>query len=141
MVLVLSLFNGCTSPVGPVDPWQYGGELEIMLETPVTDLRDFTKTCVGFYNTQYGGTSASYWILAASMDGIRTWTATVNLNCSPQPWYLGTPSYDLSVIKFYLRRKGDTTWLRLTCIVPHPQDPKYEALKLMFNNGQLQNAC
>ena len=130
----------CKTSTGPDpidDPWQYGGEIEILLESSRNI--DFTKTAISVYHTKYGGRNATYWVAV----GENQWTAVISLNCEPQPYFLMTGCYKLNVDNFYMRRKGDINWIRLTCIVDEPggcpPSCDCKALKFIFNNGQIQN--
>lgn len=136
------LLMSCKSSAGPDnpnDPWWYGGEIEIMLETDREV--DFTKTAISVYHLKYGGTTASHWVMA----GENQWTVVILLDCDPQPYFLMTGCYKLISDNFYLRRKGDVNWIKLTCIVDEPlgcpSNCDCKALKFLFNNGQLQNPC
>lgn len=127
--------------IDPVDPWQYGGILEVRYRQIFQVINpdvDLTKSAVNFYNNQYGGGSSSYF----DAIGEKTWMATLNLSCSLQPYWLYVADYQVSNNEavgeeLSIRRKGDAEWIVLTCIVPAPNRPG-KAAKMVFNNGSIQ---
>jgi len=125
----------------PPDPWLAGGELEIQYRrvNPIIYPNAGGVGTPTTYHNVYGGQNASQLIKT----GENTWMATISLGCSPQAywiWLFDTlvskepVAYELSI-----RRKGDSQWLLMTCIVVNPFDSEGQAAKVIFNNGKLEN--
>ena len=144
LISMLTLVN-CKSPTSPepIDPWKYGGEIEIMYvrvkEVVYPNNPDPTGGA-SIYHYKIGGKNSSYGVAA----GENTWIYSVYLDCDPQPYTISTGDSKISLYpvgeKFFLRlKKEGASWVELTCIVPHPSRPNGQASKFIFDNGQISN--
>ena len=147
LVLILISTIACPGAIieGPDDsddPWQYGGEIEIMYvrvkEVVSPSGSDPTGTAI--YHNKYGGENSSSFV----PNGEDTWIASVLLECEPQPYYIWTVDAKVNTTytsvgeKFFLRlKKEGALWVELTCIVDSPAGGK--SSKFVFYNGKLQN--
>ena len=142
VTLVLLPIN-CKTPTTPTD--DIGGEIEILYvranEVTNPGAPDLTSGAASVYHGKYGGKNSSYW----KPDGENRWIASVGLECDGAPYFIwvndGRVSPNPTAVQLFIRRKGDTNWIELICVVDHPLGADGKAAKFVFNHGQLRNPC
>ncbi len=155
LISLLMLYVACEeescwfvhNPAGPDpidDPWQHGGEIEIMyvrvLPVVNPDWTGDLKAAM-IYHYKYGGKNSSYFVPA----GENKWIASVYLICDPHPYTISVADTRVSddgpvAEKILLKPKREgASWVELTCIVPEPAG-RGKAAKFLFNNGQISDA-
>ena len=134
-----------TTPTDENDPWEYGGEIEIMYVRilPVVNPNGSDPKGASIYHWKYGGKNSSSFVLI----GENAWIASVGLECDGASYSIQTVDMKISTVytcvgkKFFLRpKKEGAQWVELTCIVADPScGSNGQAAEFIFNHGQVKN--
>jgi len=143
-ILICTLFTNCgKNPLGPEDPSEMGGTIEILYERILPIVNPYAGEPTGaamVYHWKYKFKRSSKFVKV----GENKWKAEIYLLCDPQPYYIDkldaavTIEYRTIARKFSLRVKGEERWTELKCVVNNPTGPG-ESAKFIFNHGRIRN--
>ena len=145
-ILICALFTNCgKNPLGPEDPSEMAGTIEILYERVCPVINPYADDPSGcmLYHWKYKFKESSNFVKIEE----NKFKAEVYLVCDLQPYEIWTvdgkimQEYFTIGKKFYLRVKGSSNWIELTCVVKnnHSESPKSTAAKFIFNHGRIQN--